>query len=184
MKTQTAPHPTEIRLDRNPNKTLILNSSYMATHIIDAQRAFVVHYKGNAEVLAVHPDEFFRTPSTVNQYAKPSIIRVNRWIKLDYTKTPLTRDNVFKRDGHRCVYCGDGKRQQLTLDHVLPRSKGGRDEWENLVTACKRCNGEKGDLLMEEWGRPEPQPYRPHHLLLVQKNQLIVPDEWKPFLFI
>lgn len=172
---------------RNTNKTLILNMAYMATHIIDARRAFVVVYKGNAEVVENHPDAFFQTPSTVDKYAKPSIIRIGKWVNIDYGKVPLNRENIFKRDNHTCVYCGfDGKknREKLTLDHVFPKSKGGKDEWENLVTCCKTCNGEKGDLMLEEWGKDNPNPYRPHHLLLVQKSHFDIPEEWKPYLFL
>ncbi len=183
MKTVLNRVKTHIEV-RNPNKTLVLNSSYMATHIIDSKRAFVVFYKGNAEILDYHPNEFFVTPNSTNTYQKPSVIRVNKWIKMDYTKVPLTRENIFKRDNHSCVYCGESKRQLLTLDHVYPRSKGGKDSWDNLVTACKSCNGEKGDLLIEEWGKEDPKPIRPHHILLVQKNQINIPDEWKPYLFL
>lgn len=156
----------------------------MATHIIDSSRAFVVCYKGNGEVIEDHPDAYFKTVSSKNTYSKPSIIRVNKWITLNYAKVPLTRENVFKRDNYRCVYCGETRRTLLTLDHVYPRSKGGPDSWENLVTACKGCNGEKGNLLLAEWGKDDPKPTRPHHLLLVQKNQITIPDEWKPYLFL
>jgi 5-methylcytosine-specific restriction endonuclease McrA len=169
---------------RNPHKTLVLNSAYMATHIIDSTRAFVVVYKGNADILDTHPGAYFKTPNTSTKYEKPSVIRVNKWINLNYTKSPLTRENVFKRDSYQCVYCGESRRPLLTLDHVYPRSKGGADSWENLVTACKRCNGEKGNLLIDEWGKSDPKPVRPHHILLVQKNQIVIPDEWKPYLFL
>jgi hypothetical protein len=163
-------------------RTLVLNSSYMPTHIIDTNRAFVIAYKGNGEILEEY-DDYFRTPSTINVYAKPSIIRVNKWFNVDYTRVPLTRDNVYRRDGFTCVYCGIRGRDKLTLDHVIPKSKGGTDTWENLVSACYSCNSEKGDLLLEEWGRPHPDPQRPHHLLLVQKQKIDIPDNWKKYLF-
>lgn len=170
--------------DRNVNKTLVLNSAYMATHIINSQRAFVVWYKGNAEILMNHPDAYFKTVNTDNKYHKPSIIRVDHFIRVDYQRVPLTKENVFRRDDHKCVYCGENRRQLLTLDHVLPRARNGKDTWENLVTACRSCNSEKGHLLLEEWGKPDPKPARPHHLLLIQKNQIVVPDEWRPYLFL
>jgi 5-methylcytosine-specific restriction endonuclease McrA len=67
---------------------------------------------------------------------------------------------------------------------VFPRSKGGEHTWENVVTACKNCNSEKADLLIEEWGREHPNPKRPHYLLMLKKNAVsIIPEEWKPFLF-
>lgn len=174
-----------ITSDRDSNKTLVLNSAYIATHIIPSSRAFVIHYKGNADVLTVHPDAFFRTVTTEDKYAKPSIIRVHKWVNVDYNKVPLSRENVFRRDQYSCVYCGDRNRNNLTIDHVFPRSKGGTDTWENVVTACRRCNNEKSDLLVEEWGRAHPNPHRPHFLLLMQKNiGTKIPEEWKPYLFL
>jgi hypothetical protein len=170
---------------RDTSKTLVLNNAFIATHIISSSRAFVIHYKGNADILTVHPNAFFKTITTEDRYAKPSIIRVNKWIHLDYNKIPFSRENVFRRDQHACVYCGEKRKDLLTLDHVLPRSKGGTDTWENVVTACRRCNNEKSDLLIEEWGRTHPNPYRPHYLLLMHKNiGTRVPDEWKPYLFL
>lgn len=171
-------------MNKKNKKALVLNSSYMATHIIESTRAFVIHYKGNAEIVATHPGEFFSTPNTVDKYPKPSIIRVGKFIKVDYQKVPLTKDNIYKRDGFACVYCGENRRQELTIDHVYPRMRGGQDTWENLVTCCKKCNGEKGHLLLKEWGKPDPKPVRPHHLLLVQKHHIEIPEEWKPFLFL
>jgi 5-methylcytosine-specific restriction endonuclease McrA len=179
---QTKPHTdTEIKLTEP--KTLVLNSSYMPTHIIDSKRAFVIVYKGNGEILENYDDLYFTTPSTTNVYQKPSVIRINRWFNVDYKKVPLTRENVHKRDNYQCVYCGIGGRDKLTIDHVYPKSKGGEDSWENLVSACFSCNSEKGDLLIEEWGREHPKPYRPHNLLLTQKRRISIPENWKKFLF-
>ena len=64
----------------------------------------------------------------------------------------------------------------------MPKSKGGKDSWDNLVTACRRCNSEKADLSVEEWGRENPQPMRPHYLMLMKQTNYI-PEEWKPYLF-
>ncbi|MEZ4901376.1 MAG: HNH endonuclease [Spirosomataceae bacterium] len=75
----------------------------------------------------------------------------------------MTRQNIFKRDGHRCVYCGT--HEDLTLDHVLPKSRGGRTSWDNLATACKRCNTRKGDRTPEEAFMP--MNIRPLSLLLL-----------------
>jgi hypothetical protein len=176
-----------INKNRDPNKTLVLNSGYIPTQIIDSTRAFVVFYKGNADVVANHPDHYFSTPTTKHEYPKPSIIRVNKWINVNNNGVPLSRENIYKRDEFCCVYCGyyGGKAgKNLTLDHVFPRSKGGEHTWENVVTACKNCNSEKADLLIEEWGREHPNPKRPHYLLMLKKNAVsIIPEEWKPFLF-
>ena len=164
-------------------KTLVLDSSYIPRSVISTERAFVISYKGNAEVISEHP-ESFKLVNPELDIAKPSIIRVFKYINVPYSKVALSRDNVFKRDNYECVYCGCSNKRKLTLDHLIPKAKGGKDTWENLVTACWRCNNEKADLTLEEWGRSadEIQPYRPHHLMLMKQLDYI-PKEWKPFLF-
>lgn len=162
-------------------KTLVLDSSYMARSIITPERAFVIKYKGNADVIADHNETFglVKTDIIIN---KPSIIRVYKYINHGHN-VPLNRRNIFRRDEWKCVYCGNGNKSELTLDHVMPQSKGGRDTWTNLVTACKKCNGEKRDLTLEEFDRGYPNPYRPHYLMLMRKVKEI-PEEWKPYLFL
>jgi len=162
------------------DKTLVVDSSYIARSIITTERAFVISYKGNADVVVEHPETF----GVVNpklEIFKPSVIRVYTYVKLEYQKVALTRDNVFKRDGHECVYCGCNNRKTLTLDHVVPQSKGGPNTWDNLVTACKVCNNEKANLTLKEYGREIPKPKRPHYLMLLKKTNYI-PEEWKPYL--
>jgi len=163
------------------SQCLVLDSSYMPRSVISTERAFVINYKGNAEIIHNHP-VYFQTVSKDLVYPKPSIIRVFRYVKLEYSKVPLTRTNIYKRDNFQCVYCQSQDRTTLTLDHVIPQSKGGRDSWDNLVTACRNCNGEKADLTLEEWGKENPNPKRPHFLMLM-KNVKRIPSEWKPYLF-
>jgi 5-methylcytosine-specific restriction endonuclease McrA len=95
----------------------------------------------------------------------------------------LTRENIFKRDNYTCVYCGyNDNTRKLTIDHVIPQSKGGPNTWDNLVTACGKCNGEKADLTLEEFGKEIPVPVRPHYLMLM-KSVSYIPDNWRPYLF-
>lgn len=162
------------------SRTLVVDSSYMARSIITTERAFVIHYKGNADVIYSYP-ETFKVIDPKNTYKKPSIIRVFKFVKDGIYKTPLTRENVFKRDGYCCVYCGSTNKKELTIDHVVPSSKGGPNTWTNLVTACKRCNNEKSDLTLEEYGKEIPKPFRPHYLMLM-KQVYDIPEEWKQFL--
>ena len=161
-------------------KTLVVDSAYIARSVIATERAFVISYKGNAEVIAEHPETFGVVNPTL-EINKPSIIRVPTFIKMNFQKVPLTRENIYKRDNYECVYCGEDNKKLLTLDHVVPQSKGGPNSWENLVTACKKCNGEKSDLTLEEYGKPIPKPQRPHYLMLLKKVHHI-PEEWKPYL--
>lgn len=162
-------------------KCLVLDSSYIPRSIISTERAFVISYKGNADIIHEHP-ESFKLINPELDIKKPSIIRVFKYVNQQIHKVPLNRENVFKRDGYCCVYCGNDNRKTLTLDHVIPQSKGGKDTWENLVTACKRCNGEKSDLTLEEYGKEIPQPRRPHYLMLM-KQMTHIPKEWDDYLF-
>jgi hypothetical protein len=161
-------------------KTLVIDSAYIARSVIATERAFVISYKGNAEVIAEYPETFGVVNPTL-EINKPSIIRVPAFIKMDFQKVPLTRQNIYKRDNFECVYCGEDNKKLLTLDHVVPQSKGGPNSWDNLVTACKRCNGEKADLTLKEYGKQIPKPQRPHYLMLLKKVHHI-PEEWKPYL--
>jgi len=163
-------------------KTLVVDSSYIARSIINTERAFTISYKGNAEVLYEYPETFGLVNSELTIY-KPSVIRVFTYVNLQIQKVPLTRHNIFKRDGYKCVYCGEGQKSVLTIDHVYPQSKGGPNTWTNLVTACKKCNNEKDNLTLQEYGKEIPQPQRPHYLMLM-KSVTDIPEDWKPFLFL
>ena len=154
----------------------------MARSIISTERAFVISYKGNADVINEHP-ESFKLVNPELDIKKPSIIRVYKYVNQIIQKVPLSRENVYRRDNFECVYCGDNNRKTLTLDHVIPQSKGGKDSWDNLVTACRRCNGEKSNLTLEEYGKEIPQPRRPHYLMLMKQLNHEIPKEWEPYLF-
>jgi 5-methylcytosine-specific restriction endonuclease McrA len=162
-------------------QTLVLDSTYMPRSIINADRAYVIYFKGNAQIVSEYEETFGLVNKNL-KVKKPSIIRVNKYVNQGYTKVPLNRQNVFKRDNYTCVYCGCTEKSALTLDHVIPQSKGGPDTWDNLVTACKRCNAEKADLTLEEYGKVIPEPKRPHYLMLLKTIKKI-PEDWKPFLF-
>ena len=162
-------------------RTLVIDSSFMARSIISTERAFVISYKGNAEIIAEHPETFGLVNPKLEIF-KPSIIRVFKYVKQDIQKVPLTRENIYRRDNYECVYCGSSYAKLLTLDHVIPQSKGGKNAWDNLVTACRSCNGEKADLTLEEYGKEIVEPKRPHYLMLM-KQLTHIPLEWEKFLF-
>ncbi len=163
-------------------KCLVLDQSYTPRSIISSERAFVIYFKGNAEVVHNH-DEVFKLVNPELIINKPSIIRVPNYIRRENQKVPVTRANIFKRDGYKCVYCGEFIKGGMSLDHVIPKSKGGQDSFENLVTCCMPCNHEKDDLSVEEWGKTHPKPKRPHYLMLL-KTTPNIKEEWKPFLLL
>ncbi len=136
---------------------------------------------GKAELVANNNHKSVR--SVTVSYPWPSVIRLNDYIKLPFQKIILTRRNILKRDGHKCAYCGRGD-LPLTIDHVIPKSKGGDESWENLVAACLPCNNKKGDRTPEEANmKIRIKPYTPNHIMFIRNYVGKVEDTWKPFLF-
>lgn len=172
-------------MEKEFRKCLVVDSSYMPRQVIDSTRAYVIFSKGNAEIIANHTD-IFKLVNPNNVIYRPSIIRVPKYINLDITRVPYSRENVFKRDNFTCVYCETdfkNEKRALTIDHVHPKSKGGEDSFENCVTACLQCNWEKDDLTIEEWGREHPNPRRPHYLMMLKTLEYI-PEVWMKFLLL
>lgn len=161
------------------NRVLILNQDYTALTICSAQKAFLLVFMNKAELIAAAKDKFLRTVNT--SYQMPSIIKLNGYVKLPYRGVLLNRQNIFKRDGHKCQYCG--ATNDLTLDHVLPRSRGGASSWDNLTTACRHCNSKKGDFTPIEAQMPLKEiPYKPSFLLFLRDFSDNIDEQWLPFL--
>lgn len=161
------------------SKVLVLNQDYQAISICSPERAFILVFLKKAEMVSNVKARVLRTVG--DAYDFPSIIRLHRYVNLPYKKVALSRHNIFKRDGYKCVYCGS--RENLTLDHVVPRSRGGRDSWHNLVTACQKCNTYKGDRTPEEADMELANPpYRPSFIMYLRDFAGKVQEEWKPYL--
>ena len=161
-------------------KVLVLNQDYSAFTLCSVQKAFLLVYLGKAEMVAESHLQQMRSVSCT--FPMPSVIRLNRYVSLPYRHgVMLSRQNVFKRDGHKCQYCGSTK--DLTLDHVTPRSRGGKTSWENLLTACKPCNNRKGDYTPEEAGMPAKQrPFKPGFVMFLRDFSGQINDEWMDYL--
>jgi 5-methylcytosine-specific restriction endonuclease McrA len=126
---------------------LVLNASYEPIAICEARRALTLLVKGRAAAEESHDSFAWR------DMRMPSVIRLSRYRKVPQKRHVATRRNIFSRDRNACQYCGVVfPSTRLTLDHVLPRSRGGRDTWENLVTCCHSCNHRKADRTPEEAG--------------------------------
>lgn len=135
---------------------LVLNASYEPLNITSWRRAVGLLLKGKAESLEVHAERWIR-PDRL----QPTVIRLRQFVRVPYRQMPLTRRNVFQRDNHLCQYCGSGS-DPLSIDHVMPRSRGGADIWENVTTACLPCNIRKGNRTPREAGMPlRQEPRRP-----------------------
>ena len=130
------------------HKVLILNQDYSAISLCSVQKAFSLIYLQKAELLEKYENSFLRSISAT--YPKPSVIRLAHYVHIPYKGISLSRHNVMRRDHFQCQYCGSNK--NLTLDHLLPRCRGGKSTWTNLLTACNRCNTRKGDRTPEEAG--------------------------------
>jgi len=128
-------------------RTLVLNAGYEPLGVVSFKRALVLVLAGKAVVLAA--DELPVVAATLS-LPRPSVILLTRYVRVPHLRSvAVSRRGVLRRDGGRCAYC---RRAATTVDHVLPRSRGGRDTWENLVACCLRCNGAKGNRTPEEMG--------------------------------
>ena len=159
-------------------KVLVLNASYEPLNITSWRRAVVLLLKGKAEQLE-HNERLIYT-----NFPLPSVIRLRQYIQVPYKEIPLTRRNILERDRHACQYC-NYRGEQLTLDHIIPRSRGGGETWENLVAACVRCNVKKGNRTLKEANmtlRCTPRrPYSSLHFELVKHTRGNLNHEWRKY---
>lgn len=162
---------------------LVLNQDYRALTICSVQRATVLLLLQKAELVSAD-GAGRRVRSTSFSVPWPSVVRLRAYVSIPYKRITLTRKNVMRRDRHVCQYCG--QRDALTIDHVLPKSRGGKDTWDNLVTACVPCNNRKGSRTPEE-ARMELRktPFRPSHVMFIRDFVGgSLGDDWKPYLFL
>lgn len=127
-------------------RTLVLNAGYEPLAIVSFKRALVLVMNEKATV--IEHVEGAPVWGTRDVYDRPAVILLSRYVRAPGTRrVPVTRRGVLRRDGHRCGYC---LKSASTIDHILPRSRGGADSWENLVACCLRCNNVKGDRTPQE----------------------------------
>lgn len=156
---------------------LVLNATYEPLCVVPRRRAVVLVLAHRADVLhdsgAVMHSEHLAVPV-------PSVIRLRTYVKVPYRRrAPLNRRGVFARDDHRCQYCyGPAE----SIDHVIPRSKGGEHVWENVVAACRSCNVRKGDRLLASTNMElRRQPTAPSESTWVIVAMGSVPEDWEPY---
>ncbi|MDM7325247.1 MAG: HNH endonuclease [Thermus sp.] len=165
-------------MDLDAPRVLVLNAAYEVLGLASIKRSVLLVLSGGAEMLA-ESGRFLHTPST--QIPVPSVIRLRRLVRRNPGRIPLNRRNVLRRDRYTCQYCGR-RGGELTVDHVLPKSRGGRSTWENLVAACRSCNLKKGDRTPEEAGMRLLKPPRAPKAPLFLSDFKEVPEEWQPYL--
>lgn len=163
-------------------RVLLLNQNYEPMTICSVKKAIVLIYLGKAELVEPYDSLFIRSVSLEMPF--PSIVRLGRFISVPRKRILLSRKNVMKRDQFVCQYCGS-KNKPLTVDHVLPRERFGADSWENLVTACEKCNSRKGNRTPDEANMELVRvPKKPNHLFFIQNFFGALEDRWKPYLFL
>lgn len=145
---------------------LVLNFDYTPVNIVLGKRAIVLVLKGKARPVSGR------------------VIRLNNYVPLPLSRTAKekpTKAAIYRRDNHTCQYCGSTR--NLTIDHVIPRCRGGSDQWENLTLACSRCNTLKGNKTPEQVGlrlRRKPRPPLPKVIEIVQRT---TDSEWSQYAF-
>jgi 5-methylcytosine-specific restriction endonuclease McrA len=163
------------------SRALVLNASFEPLCVVPTRRAVVLVLKQKAEVLHATDRELH---SERQSFPEPSVIRLTYFVKVPFrTRAALSRRAVFARDRHRCQYCGTAAEN---IDHVVPKSRGGLHEWENVVAACRPCNARKEDRLPHEVGmalrRKPTVPRELTWIIVAVASHAAIPESWRNYL--
>ncbi|RMF04514.1 MAG: HNH endonuclease [Chloroflexi bacterium] len=164
-------------------QVLVLNATYEPLSVVSVKRAVVLLLKEKAELIEA-AEAYLRAENF--QIPRPLVIRLVYFVKIPRRMSlPVTRRTILARDNYTCQYCGATPvRQELTLDHVLPRSRGGKSTWENVVTACKKCNGRKGNRTPTEANMHLlTEPKRPRYLAIAALTNMEVRRAWNKYMW-
>src|ERR1700759_4339914 len=176
----SAPHSEHQRRGREVGRVLVLNATYEPINVCTVRRAVVLLLKEKAEMIEHADRELHSANSTMS---RPHVIRLVSYVRIprDTHRRKITRRAVFARDDWTCQYCGS--RSNLTVDHVVPRSKGGSSSWDNIVASCAPCNRRKGNAMLRQSGmqlRRRPSTPSPH--VFIQVASPTIPTAWKTYL--
>jgi 5-methylcytosine-specific restriction endonuclease McrA len=176
----SAPSPEHRRRGRDSGRVLVLNATFEPINVCSVRRAVVLLLKDKAELIEHGSWELRSESATVS---RPIVIRLIVYVRVprDAHRRKITRRAVFARDGWTCQYCGS--RANLTVDHVIPRSKGGPSSWENIVASCAPCNRRKGDRLPRQAGmHPRHAPRVPRAEVFIHVASPSIPAAWRQYL--
>lgn len=162
-------------------KILLLNSTYEPLDTVSLERAMILVVSNKVEIIHKHRSKKIHTINT--EYPYPEVLRLRSYVRVKRKELSPTKRNIILRD-RKCQYCGST--YQLTVDHVIPKSKGGKDTWTNLVACCHSCNNKKSDRSPEEMGWVlMNKPVRPHNLKFTRElSKFYEYDTWSDYLFI
>jgi 5-methylcytosine-specific restriction endonuclease McrA len=157
---------------------LVLNATFEPLSLVSVRRAVVLLLREKAELVETTERMLYSSSRTLPE---PLVIRLTRYVRLPHRSVPPTRTAIMLRDAYTCQYCdGAPGRHELTVDHVIPRSRGGNHSWENLVTACQACNHKKGSKLPEEAGMLlRRKPFEPSYVALVLLSNPMAASRWE-----
>ena len=160
------------------SRSLVLNASFEPLSVVSARRATVLLLAGKADSVSVSGDVFHSEHLVVEV---PSVLKLRQFVKVPYRRrSALNRRAVFARDGSQCQYCGSDAE---SIDHVVPRAKGGTHTWENVVAACRPCNVRKRDRLLHETTmKLRSTPRAPDGFAWISVSVGNVPEDWQPYL--
>lgn len=176
---------------------LVLNSAFEPLNITSVKRAMKLIMKNRAKAVESHEDQKFYSGKMWDErsgelvtvdFFLPSVIRLLEYRYIPIRTQIVTRKNIFNRDKNMCMYCGMVfPSRSLTLDHIIPRSRGGKSSWENLVTCCVPCNKRKGDKMLHELHdmklKHEPKPISSHTSRFILRNMGDGDPLWRKYLF-
>ena len=166
-------------MSRTPSsRTLVLNATYEPIGVVPGRRAVILALADKVDVLA---ESDTRLASARLDVAVPSVVRLRYYVKVPYRRTaPLSRRAVFARDAGQCQYC---TMPAESIDHVVPRSRGGQHIWENVVACCRRCNTYKSDRLLADCSLElRSTPTAPTQFVWLKVAAGTVPPAWTPYL--
>ncbi len=157
---------------------LVLNATFEPLSLVSVRRAVVLLLREKAELLEATERMLH---SSSQALPEPLVIRLTRYVRLPHRSVPPTRTAIMLRDAYTCQYCNDTPgRHDLTVDHIIPRSRGGSHSWDNLVTACQTCNHKKGSQLAEEAGMIlRRKPFEPSYVALVLLSNPMAASRWE-----
>jgi 5-methylcytosine-specific restriction endonuclease McrA len=164
------------------SSVLVLNATFEPLSVVSLHRAIVLLLKNKAEIIE-SAEERIRAATMSLPY--PLVIRLVYYVRIPRrVGVPLTRRAIFMRDDYTCQYCGDHPaKAELTVDHVIPRVRGGGNHWENVVCACLRCNTHKGSRTPEEANMPlRTEPYKPLYCAVVLLSQATIHESWGKYI--
>lgn len=164
---------------------LVLNANFMPLVTCSVRRAIILSYQGKAKVIEYDEQHEICSPSISMQI--PLVITLLSHIHLPTKRIQLNKKNILVRDNYTCQYCGK-KGKNLTVDHILPKSRDGKDTWENQIASCQPCNNSKGDRTPEEAHMSfisNKKPAEPSLFMMIQirLNNMKNSDKWQRYMF-